>query len=292
MGFPDVPSRYAHEHAWRISRIPFRQALRLESEESYLGRKWPGYHVAKLVERSTPKGAVVYSFSPLPDSYTSREVWTSFQSAEGELLRDCLLMQFITDFPPVERHTYSVPEADYEAVRAVQVAPAGPTDQWTMHEMHLLSGGSRLPREGFQVRAHPNAKEVGLIFDNAPMPRWRSWERMSPGMFVEVRFERPTRLDAIALDVPVDQRAARTVVEGRRPGDTAWRRLAEQPAITGLPVPLGLRRLAVEELKRRGIGYLLVQPGDYMEADFHENALLWGIREVGEQNGARVFRLE
>ncbi len=115
MGFPDVPSRYAHEHAWRISRIPFRQALRLESEESYLGRKWPGYHVAKLVERSTPKGAVVYSFSPLPDSYTSREVWTSFQSAEGELLRDCLLMQFITDFPPVERHTYSVPAADYEA---------------------------------------------------------------------------------------------------------------------------------------------------------------------------------
>jgi hypothetical protein len=53
-----------------------------------------------------------------------------------------------------------------------------------------------------------------------------------------------------------------------------------------------MRRLAVEELKRRGIGYLLVQPGDFMEADFRDNASLWGLREVAEVDGARLFKLE
>jgi hypothetical protein len=292
LSFPDVPSKYAHEYAWRIAHVPFRQALRLESENSYLSRKWPGYKVARMVERIAPKGAVIYSFSPLPDSYTTREVWTSYQSAEGELLRDCLLMQFISDFPPVERWTYSFAPVELEAVRAVQTAAAGPGDQWAMHELHLLSFGHRLPRAGFRVRAHPNPAQVGLIFDNAPMPRWRSWQRIEPGMFVEVKFDRATTLDGVALDMPVDQRAAVTAIEGRVRGQSEWKRLAATPSITGLPVPLGMRRMAIEELKRRGIGYLLVQPGDYMEADFRENASLWGMHEVAEADGARLFRLD
>lgn len=290
--FPDLPGKlYVHEYAWRIARIPFAQALRLESEHSYLARKFPGYKVARMVEQATPKGAVIYSFSPLPDSYTTREVWTSYQSAEGELLRDCFLMQFITDFPPVELRTFSIPSAEYDAIRAVQTAPKGPTDQWTMHEMHLLSKGQRLPRRGFRIRAWPNGREVGYIFDNAPMPRWRSWQWIEPGMFVEVKLDRPASVDEVQLEVSVDQRAARTVIEGKRAGQAEWSLLSAEPRILGLPVPLSMRRMAVEELKKRGISYLLVQPGDYMESDFSENAGLYGMTQIAERDGARLFRL-
>jgi hypothetical protein len=291
--FPDVPATYVKEHAWRIARLPWRQAWRQESEESYLWRRFPGYRVARMVERATPKGAVVYSMSPVPDAYTTREVWTSFQSAQGDLLRDATLMPFITDFTPVERHSFRFPARALEAVRAFQVAPRGPTDQYSIHEMHLLRRGLRLVRSReWRIRAWPNPAEVGYVFDNSPVPRWRSWRRLEPGMFVEVRFPQVEAIDQVDLDVPVDHRASRTVIEGRVAGSAAWVRLADNPEVTGLPVPLGLRRMATRELKARGIDYLLIQPGNFQEEDFLVNANLWGIRQVDEVDGARLFKIE
>lgn len=291
LSFPDIPAAYCREHAWRISTIPLQQALRIEPQDQYLERKFPGYKVVRMVERFTPKGAVVYSFSPLPDSYVNREVWTSYQSAEGEVLRDSVLMQFISDYPPVERLQFRFPEQELEAVRAVQGAPPS-KEQWSLNEFHVLRGGQRLMRSPqWRIRAWPNNRDVAYIFDNAPLPRWRSWHHIEPGMYVELKFGRPARLDEVHLDVSTDQRAAKVRVEGRAPGG-AWTLLSPEPVTTGLPVPLGMRRLAMEEMKKRGIGFLLVQPGDYMESDFVENISLWGLRQVGEVDGARLFRIE
>ena len=45
--FPDVPALYCQEYGWRAAKIPLRQALRLESEDSWLTRKFPAYRLAE-----------------------------------------------------------------------------------------------------------------------------------------------------------------------------------------------------------------------------------------------------
>ena len=57
------------------------------------------------------------------------------------------------------------------------------------------------------------------------------------------------------------------------------------------PVPPGLRRAATDQLKRRGIDYLLVFDGEFGADDLWGNAGLWGIQQVGEYKGARLYRL-
>src|SRR6185295_19644651 len=63
LSWPSVLKQYCEPRAWRLERIPIRQALRLEKEESYLNFKMPSYGVARMVERLTPPDAKVFTFS-------------------------------------------------------------------------------------------------------------------------------------------------------------------------------------------------------------------------------------
>jgi hypothetical protein len=62
--------------------------------------------------------------------------------------------------------------------------------------------------------------------------------------------------------------------------------------VTGdAPRPLGLRRAVAEELKRRGIDYVLLFDGQVGADDFAVNPDLWGVRAIGEYKGARLYEL-
>ena len=61
--------------------------------------------------------------------------------------------------------------------------------------------------------------------------------------------------------------------------------------LVDVPVPPGLRSAATQELKRRGIDYLLVIDGEFCADDLRRNTGLWGISQVGEYRGARLYRL-
>jgi hypothetical protein len=70
-----------------------------------------------------------------------------------------------------------------------------------------------------------------------------------------------------------------------------WKTLTAKPRISNADVP-DLRRAAVQELKRRGVGYVLLFDADVAAADFRQNTALWGAREVGQSNGARLYELQ
>ncbi len=70
-----------------------------------------------------------------------------------------------------------------------------------------------------------------------------------------------------------------------------WKTLAAEPEMSNADAP-ELRRAAVLELKRRGIGYVLLFDADIAAADFRANAALWGVREVAQSNGARLYELQ
>jgi hypothetical protein len=63
------PAAYFDRYAPRIAAIPWRAALRLESEDAYLARS-PGYRIDRMIEREVPPGNRVFSFEPIPQAWT------------------------------------------------------------------------------------------------------------------------------------------------------------------------------------------------------------------------------
>src|ERR1035441_42722 len=65
LSWPAMVARYAHPDAWRLLRIPWKEALRIRSEESYLERRLEHYGVDQLIERKTAPGSTVFTFVPI-----------------------------------------------------------------------------------------------------------------------------------------------------------------------------------------------------------------------------------
>jgi len=173
----------------------------------------------------------------------------------------------------------------------VQTASGAP-DQWSIAEMRVFHGGKELPREpSWRLRARPNPWDVQLAFDNSRATRWKSWQTLFPGMFVEIDFGAGPTLDMVTLEYPRDQYKAQWKLEGETaPG--VWKLLSDKPEDSdAAPLP-ELRRAAALELKARGVGYLLYYDRDFGADDLRRNRDMWGLTVVGETRQARLYRID
>jgi hypothetical protein len=67
---------------------------------------------------------------------------------------------------------------------------------------------------------------------------------------------------------------------------------AEADDQEGPPLPeLAMRRAAMAEVKRYGIGYLLFDDRDYEAKDLQQKAWQWGIDFVDEKGNAKLYRI-
>jgi hypothetical protein len=289
ISWPSVIARYCHYDAWHLAKVPWREALRIKPEDAYLESNLPLYGAARLLERTTAPGAAVFAFTPIPDAYTSRNVLVAQQSSENVTIREILWTAFTPDYQPTWRLRFSFPPQPLRAIRVVQTNSGA--DLWSIHELHLFDGARELRRDPrWRLDAQPDPWGIGDAFDGKVVTFWKCGERLHPGQFVEVEFNVVEPADSVEIETAPNQWGIRLKLEGR---DAAgqWKPLAQAPQASDAPVPPGLRRAAAEELKRRGIDYLLVFDGEFGADDLRGNSELWGIRQVGEYKGARLYRL-
>ena len=292
LSWPSVATRYTAEHPWILGRIPLKQALRIESQDSWLGRKHPEYAVPKMLEEKMAPGSRVLTFSGVAESYTTRDVWVSFQSAQGEVASDIFYMAFLGDFQPRCSERLSFPPAGVRKVRIVQTAKPVEALQWNVGEVRLYAGGKELKRgSGWRLTASPNPWDIQMAFDNSPVTRWRSWRRFEPGMFIEVDFGAVQQVDAVALEGPYDCVAHNERIEAMT-GDGAWRTLTDQRTIEPKKPRAFMGRAAMRELKLRGFDYLFIRKGEFGWAEVDENPEAWGLKEAGVANGGKLYLLQ
>jgi hypothetical protein len=273
-----------------LDKVPVRQALRLEPEESWLTRKMPNYLIARLIEDKVPPGATVLAFTPVPEAYTTRNIRIVYQSAANSALGDALEMPLIPDRQPIWRLRFRFAAQPLQKVRVVQTASGGP-DQWSISEFRAYLEDRELPRAAYwRLRARPNPWDVQKAFDNSPVTRWRSGQQLYPGMFVEVDFGRVATLDSVVLECSHDQFKVRLKLE-RDDAHGHWLPLAAAPEESEAAPPLGLRRAAVEELKAQRVGYLLLYDSDFLASDFRNRTAAWGARLLDERNTGRLYEL-
>jgi hypothetical protein len=289
ISWPSVAAKYCHYDAWHLNKVPWREALRIKPEDAYLESHLPLYGAARLVERTAAPGSAVFAAGPIPDAYTSRKILVAQQSSENVKSREILWTAFTPDYQPTWRLRFSFPRQPLRALRVVQTNSGA--DLWSIHELRVFDGARELPRDPWwRLNAQPYPWGIGDAFDGKVVTFWKCGEPLRPGQFVEVDFNQVELADSVLIETAPNQWGIRLKLE-RRDANGRWKPLAPEPRVGDAPVPPGLRRAAAEELKRRGIDYLLVFDGEFGADDLRGNAGLWGIRQVGEYKGARLYQL-
>ncbi|HSW49245.1 MAG TPA: glycosyltransferase family 39 protein [Bryobacteraceae bacterium] len=288
--WPGIVTWYSQPHNWQLTGIPWREALRMAPEEAFLASKKPDYAPVRLLEQVTPRDAKVFAFRPLAEAYTSREVIVGFQSTQGLVMRDTLWAAIKPDRQPTWQLRFEFDPLPLRRVRVAQAALGQP--YWSVAELRVLRGGVELPRgPGWRLRSRPNPWYVQLAFDNNPVTSWTSAEAIAPDMFLELDFGRAETIDTVLIEAGRGQDEIRLRLDGMD-ASGRWRELDAEPKTSDGPLPPGLRRMAVEELKSRGIRYMLIFEDDWQATDFMMNSHHWGIRQVFEKNHARLYELQ
>ena len=125
--------------------------------------------------------------------------------------------------------------------------------------------------------------DIGLAFDRNPVTRWRSWEPIHPGMYVDVDFGEPVTLDRIELHGSHDQWKIEVAPEGQYP--PRLEKLDES-------LPGDLRRLATATVKARGIDYLLIGGDHWLTDEMHGDPERWGLTKVADRATDWLFQIE
>jgi hypothetical protein len=300
ISWPSMVTRYCHYDAWHLGKVPWREALRIKPEDAYLESHLPLYGAARLVERTAAPASAVFAFTPIPDAYTSRQILVAQQSSENVGSREILWTAFTPDYQPTWRLRFSFPRQPLRALRVVQTASGA--DLWSIHEFRVFDGARELVgqadpestppanRPHWRLDAQPYPWGIGDAFDGKLITFWKCGDTLHPGQFVAVDFNEVEAADSVSIEAAPNQWGIRLKLEGRG-ASGPWKLLSGDPQAGDAPVPPGLRRAAAQELKRRGIDYLLVFDGEFGADDLRRNAGLWGISQVGEYRGARLYRL-
>jgi hypothetical protein len=290
ISWPSLHGIYCDPYAWRLMAMPEHAALRRSPEERFLSEKLYEYKVARMVEQHVPPGAKVFAFNQTADAYTSREVLVAYQAALNNILSDIVYAAVLHDFQPIRRLRAGFAPAKVRRIRLVQTGSGA--ELWGVNELRVFRNGGELPRSpAWRLRAHPKPWDVQMAFDNSPVTRWRSWEARFPGMYLEIDFGAPQEVDSVLVECAPDQIAAVVKVEGEiAPGQ--WKTLSSALEAFEIPSPAGLRRAAAEELKARGVDYLLEHDSDFLAKDFAAQRRSWGLTELGHIHGARLYRID
>lgn len=290
LSWPAAIPLYASPWVWRLRDIPWKAALRITPEDAFLRERLGNYAAARLIEERVPEGRRVLAFSGPATAYTTREVIVGYQGGLNNTADDLFWSPVHSGWIPTGRLRFRFEAAGYEAFRVVYKGPAVPEGDWTVNEFRVLMGAAELPREPeWRLRARPNPWDVQAAFDNSPVTRWRSWEAMRPGMYVEADFRSPRKADTVVIECGRDQLGAPVRLEGRKPGQQ-WKTIAEEPERSEAPASGLWKRAAMREIKALGIDYLLADSEAI--AKQIEKPWQWGLIKTGEVNGVSLYRVE
>lgn len=251
LAWPSVLPLYASPYAWYLEKAPWRAALRIESEDGFLTRKSAGYITARLIEALVPPGESVFALSPIPESYTSRNVLIAYQSTLGLRLQHALAAPTYEGYQP--RFRYDCPAGPLRIARDA-------ADSWSINEI--------VPRPQ-RLDCHRHPWDATLAIDNNPVTRWRTWAPVRAGDACTPSPAQPYTVYGSADQWQVELAGCTRSIE----------------ALTG-----DYRAAARQLFLREGVRYLAIDAPDFPAADFRDHLAEWGAELLAERGTMRLYR--
>jgi len=177
--------------------------------------------------------------------------------------------------------------------------PVAYDGEWVINEVRLFSGGDRVFNSPqWTLGGWPNHWEAPLAFDGNLATRWRTWERVRAGMYLDIEMEHAQRISSAVLvtHTPVFRVEPEIYALDAK---SNWHRLSDSmhdsPQATPCP-PQDLRLEAARALKASRFRYLLAPTGSGGNAAIG-NVLLgheaeWGLERAGEAGRYYLFRVK
>jgi hypothetical protein len=287
VSWPGAVNRFADPSAWRISKIPVMEALRVVPEDAQLQAAVEGYGVARTIEQVTPARSRILTLCPVPQAYTTRLLFHPSESAIGKLAYQAITAVSESVVHPLAEMRFRFSP---QSLRALRIVPTAKTSNvWSVTEMRVYLAGVEIPRsQAWRVSARPNSPEAPLAFDNSEVTAWSTGQNAQPGMFLEENFGSAVRVDQSML---LSRGDAKLRIDGLA-SDGQWRILAGSSGISLHSPPDGLRRIAVEELKSLGLEYVVTRNDETLGQDMLRYASYWGMKCFKQTGNVCIFRLD
>jgi hypothetical protein len=287
--WPGEIQRWIPGYQWRIDLPDLRAALRIVPEKQWLSEHWNEYDAGQLLDRFVPAGETVFSPNMGQRAYHHREVLGTFDSALSVRAFNLFLMPTVTAWATGFQRNISFAPVD---TRRFRLQSGVATDnELRIYEVRFFDFDREIVRRPeWRLTASRNPWEVGLAFDNSAVSWWTSGQRVDPQTWIEVDFPQPVHIDHVVVDQIQDQ--AGMVLYPLAELNGQWTRLQSRETSATKP-PRGDLRMAVrDELKAAGIRWILIRDGAYGADDLRANSPYWGVTQMAEAHGLRLWRLD
>jgi len=289
--WPQIFGLYHPGYTWRLERIPWRAALRIQPEHDYLSGLLPAYNMARMVQNNTVPGERIFSLVSVPTAYTDREVLEFWHSAQADQLSDTLRVAMARSDPLFEVRANWTPHPMWGLrIRMPQASAV----EWLINEITLYSGEYPIfSSPQWQLRAWPNEWELPLAFDGNRATRWRTWEPIRAGIYVEADFDRAQSLSGAVMTSPTAFHPLPFEFYGRE--RDGWHLLTNRPVVT--QHPLGdVRMAATRAVRGAGFRYILVENGNegngLLGAAMVGHEAEWGLEKTADLGPVVLLRIK
>ena len=292
MCIPPLLDAWLPTYQFRLHELPWKGALRIESDDQYLTRHVREYGIARMVEKNTPPGSRTYSLIPVAEAYLSRDMSVTWTSAEADRMLDAIRTASL--YPDDWFFDWRA-SWDPKPLRAVRFRmPASVNGEWDIGEVLLYSEDVPIYNSPqWTLRAWPNRWEAPLAFDHLNLTRWRTWENIRKGDFFEVDFDHPQRISQAVLRSHTPVQRMMLEFYGQDLGGK-WRRLTSDSDVVKRPNQ-DMRMQAAAALRRAGFSYLLAPTRIDSYARLGRRLVAeapdWGLEQVAETDVAVLFRV-
>jgi hypothetical protein len=199
---------------------------------------------------------------------------------------------FLVDFQPTVGQQFKFTAEQLRKIRVVQTLNAKGNEPWNMAELRVFEGDNELARNPeWRLTAKPNPWDVQLAFDNSPVTRWRSYEPIRNGMYVEVDFGKPQRIDRVMVEGSPECQAVKIKLEGMD-SSGRWKTLDDAAENGRIEPPKFMGKGAMRELKARNISFIFIRDKEFAAPEMAEDPSAWGLTQVGKVFDGRLYRID
>jgi Dolichyl-phosphate-mannose-protein mannosyltransferase len=286
--FPPIINRLQGPQGWTLTGLPWRAALRIQSEPDYLKSATSSYPVARFLEQHTTSKDRIFALNGIATAFTTREVLEYWHSNRAVRLTRALQTAF--EKPLTVRAHAEWPPLPLSGIRFVSNADY--PLEWTIYEARLLSpGGFIYASPQWHLDASINLSDVPGAFDGNFATSWTSRTPQRRGMFLQVGFDHPQLLDSIEFLIAANAPQAGFVIQGLPASSRKWLVLSNR-FDAKVVATQDLRQAAVHAISLAGFTYLTVyaeaQGIGSMGRDMVRHPWQWGLQDAG---GYGVFHL-
>ena len=286
--WPGIVQTYIPGFQWRIDLNDIRVPLRIIPEKDWLSEHWHEYDAGLMLDRYVPPGDKVFSPHMGQLAYHHRDLVGTFDSALAVHAFHLYLTAFVDIWGNGWHRDIRFTPVTTRRIRLQSAAAM--ENELRIYELRFFDGDTEIARRpDWRLTASRNPWEVPQAFDNDKLSWWTSAQNVDPQTWIEVDFPQPVRIDRLGVDQIEDQRWMQLYPSVDVNGQ--WVRLQTQETTVLTPRRPDIRMAVRDEWKAAGIKWLLILDGAYGADDLRTKSPYWGITQIAEAHGFRLWKL-